>query len=39
VGFTWASIWQGMYNVTQTWNGATVNIDVNVAAMISPSNP
>jgi hypothetical protein len=39
VGFTWASVWQGMYNVTQTWNGATVNIDVDVAAMISPSNP
>ena len=29
-----------MYDdVTQTWNGATVNIDVDVAAMISPSNP
>ncbi|HEX9250283.1 MAG TPA: hypothetical protein VF856_12330, partial [Gemmatimonadaceae bacterium] len=39
VGFTWASVWQGVYDVTQTWNGATVNIDVDVAAMSSPSNP
>jgi len=39
VGFTWASVWQGVYNVTQTWNGASVNIDVDVAAMSSPSNP
>lgn len=39
VGFPWASIWQGMLEVTQTWNGATINIDVNVAAMSSPSNP
>jgi len=28
-----------MYDVTQTWNGARVNIDVDAAAMISPSNP
>ncbi|HTD82873.1 MAG TPA: glycoside hydrolase domain-containing protein [Gemmatimonadaceae bacterium] len=39
VGFPWASIWQGMYDVTQTWNGAAINIDVDVAAMRSPSNP
>jgi hypothetical protein len=39
VGFPWASVWQGIYEVTQTWNGASVNIDVNVAGMRSPSGP
>jgi len=39
VGFPWASIWQGMLEVNQTWNGATLNIDVDIAAMISPSSP
>jgi hypothetical protein len=39
VGFTWASVWQGVYEVTQTWNGASVNIDVDVAATASPSKP
>ena len=39
VGFAWASIWQGMLEVNQTWNGATLNIDVDIAAMISPSSP
>ena len=39
VGFSFASVWQGVYEVTQTWNGATVNIDVNVAATASPSDP
>jgi hypothetical protein len=39
VGVAFASIWQGMFEVTQTWNGATINIDVDVAAMGSPSNP
>jgi hypothetical protein len=37
VGFSWASVWQGMYNVSQTWNGATINIDVDVASTRSPS--
>jgi hypothetical protein len=39
VGFSWASVWQGLYEVTQTWNGASVNIDVNVATKSSPSSP
>jgi hypothetical protein len=39
VGFPWASVWQGLYEVTQTWNGASVNIDVNVATKSSPSSP
>lgn len=39
VGFAWASVWQGVYEVTQTWNGASVNIDVDVAVTASPSSP
>ena len=39
VGLPWASVWQGIYEVNQTWNGATVNIDLDVAAMRSPSSP
>jgi glycoside hydrolase-like protein len=39
VGFPWASVWQGIYDVSQTWNGATVNIDVDVATTRSPSDP
>lgn len=39
VGFPWASVWQGIYEVSQTWNGTTINIDVNVASTAAPSNP
>jgi hypothetical protein len=39
VGFPWASVWQGQYDVTQTWNGASVNIDVDVSVTASPSRP
>jgi hypothetical protein len=39
VGLPWASVWQGIYEVNQTYNGATINIDVDVAAMRSPSDP
>lgn len=39
VGFSWASVWQGMYDVSQTWNGASINIDVDVATTASPSKP
>ncbi len=39
VGFPWASAWQGIYEVSQTWNGVTVNIDVDVATTSSPSSP
>jgi len=38
-GFPWVSVWQGIYEVNQTYNGATINIDVDVAAMSSPSSP
>jgi hypothetical protein len=39
VGFPWASVWQGIYDVSQTWNGATINIDVDIATTSSPSSP
>ncbi|MGH7652368.1 MAG: glycoside hydrolase domain-containing protein [Gemmatimonadaceae bacterium] len=39
VGFAFASVWQGILETTQTWNGASINIDVDVAAMASPSTP
>src|SRR5438105_10807916 len=39
VGFSWASIWQGMYDVTQTWNGAGITIHVDGATTSSPSSP
>ena len=38
VGFPWASVWQGIYEVSQTWNGATINIDIDVATTASPSS-
>lgn len=39
VGLPWASVWQGIYDVSQTWNGVTINIDVDVATSESPSTP
>jgi hypothetical protein len=39
VGFPWASVWQGIYEVSQTWNGATINIDIDIATTSSPSSP
>jgi hypothetical protein len=38
-GFEYANVWQGIYEVDQTWNGATINIDVDVADRPSPSGP
>ena len=38
-GFSFANLWQGIYEVDQTWNGATINIDVDVADRSSPSAP
>jgi hypothetical protein len=37
-GHTFAAIWQGVVDVTQTWNGHKIPIDVNVAALPSPSS-
>jgi hypothetical protein len=39
VGLDFAQLWQGMFDVTQTWNGASIQIDVDVASMKSPSAP
>ena len=37
-GHTFAAIWQGVLDVTQTWNGHKIPVDVNVAAVPSPSS-
>ena len=37
-GHTFAAIWQGVLDVTQTWNGHKIPIDVNVAVLPSPSS-
>lgn len=39
VGFHFASVWQGSFDVTETWGGVTLRIDVNVASSPSPSDP
>ena len=39
VGLDFAKLWQGMFDVTQTWNGKTLQIDVDVASRKSPSAP
>jgi len=39
VGLDFAKLWQGMFDVTQTWNGKTILIDVDVASRRSPSAP
>lgn len=37
-GHTFAAVWQGVLDVTQTWNGHKIPIDVNVAVLPSPSS-
>jgi hypothetical protein len=37
VGHTFAAMWQGLIDVIQEWNGYSIPIDVNVAAMRDPS--
>jgi hypothetical protein len=39
VGLSFAQIWQGLFDVPQTFNGVTLRIDVDVAATPSPSAP
>ena len=39
VGLDYAKLWQGGYDLTQTYGGATLFIDANVAAVKSPSAP
>jgi len=38
MGHRYAAVWQGVLDVTQTWNGHKIPIDVNVAALPSPSS-
>lgn len=38
-GLDYADLWQGILDVSETWNGATTNIDVNVSRLASPSSP
>ena len=39
VGHPFATVWQGAFDVTETWNGVTLRVDANVAAAPSPSAP
>jgi len=39
VGFDFARLWQGMFNVSQSWADVPLTIDVNVASARSPSAP
>jgi hypothetical protein len=36
-GFPQAQVWQGLFDVRETWGGATLLIDANVATTASPS--
>lgn len=39
VGLPYATVWQGLFDVSQSWGGATLSIDVDVASSPSPSAP
>jgi hypothetical protein len=39
VGLNFATAWQGMFDVAQSWASVTLTIDVNVASSGSPSAP
>ena len=39
IGLDYAHIWQSSFNVTQTFNGVALRIDVNVATKPNPSAP
>ena len=39
VGLAYAKLWQGGYDLTQTFGGVTLSIDANVSAVRSPSAP
>jgi GH25 family lysozyme M1 (1,4-beta-N-acetylmuramidase) len=39
VGLDYAKLWQGGYDLTQTFGGITLFVDANVAAVRSPSAP
>lgn len=39
VGLDFATMWQGMFDVTQSWASVTLTVDVNVSSTKSPSAP
>jgi hypothetical protein len=39
VGLDFATLWQGMFDVTQSWASVTLTVDVDVATTKSPSAP
>ena len=39
VGLDFATMWQGMFDVTQSWASVTLTVDVNVSNTKSPSAP
>jgi hypothetical protein len=39
VGVSFAQLWQGLFNVNETYGGVRLNIDVDVATKSSPSSP
>lgn len=36
-GLSYADVWQGILDISETWNGATTNLDVNVSLVADPS--
>jgi len=39
VGFSFAQLWQGLFDVQESYNGVTLTVDVDIAAKASPSAP
>lgn len=39
VGLAYASVWQGLFDISQTWGGIAATIDIDVASTPSPSSP
>lgn len=39
IGLAYARLWQGMFDVTQSWNGVPLTIDVDIATTAPPSSP
>lgn len=39
VGLPYARVWQGVLDVTRTWNGVSLHVDENVADRAAPSAP
>jgi hypothetical protein len=39
VGHPFAAVWQGAFDVRETWGGVTLRVDANVARTPSPSDP